>query len=350
MMKMRRVVVGFCLILAFIMLGDMDAYAAEDKEGFKEAVTQGILARKEYIDVSEYDIKESNIYDYYYDVYYDNPYLFIAEWKAYTPAEGKITQLRFVYRYTPEQVKTFYSKFDAEVAKIVNAVKGMNNLGKILYVHEYFVSNISYDYDSYLKYANGNKDALADEHYTAIGVLVNKTGVCQGFALAFKYIMGKLGIESHMITSDTMNHAWNVVKLDGSYYHIDTTWDDPVYDTAGKVEHEYFLVSDAKLKELDYSGYDTSEYPAKNKKYDNYFWRNVTSAFTYYEGYWYYVNSSGKICKWNLNTNNTSVIMDLPDKKWNVISIQVITIKDILLHLEYKMINYILIQNLKYID
>ena len=118
--------------------------------------------------------------------------------------------------------------------------------------------------------------------------------------IAFKYVMGKIGIESHMITSDTMNHAWNVVKLDGHYYHVDTTWDDPVYDTAGKVEHEYLLLSDTKLKTLDYSGYDTRKYPANSKKYDNYFWQKVSSAFTYYKGYWYYVSNSGKIIKYNI--------------------------------------------------
>ena len=302
-------------------LYNTDAYAAsEDVEGFKKAVTEGIMAQQEIINIEAYNMTEANIYTHFYDVYYDNPYLFGAEWTHYTPANGMVVAMRFNYRYTKEQNSIFYTKFNKEVNTIVAAAKSMTPLEKILYVHEYFVSNYSYDYDSYLLHRDYNDTlAIPDEHYTAIGVMVNKTGVCQGYALAFNHVMKKLGIESHMVTSDSMNHAWNVVKLNGYYYHIDSTWDDPVYDTAGKVEHTYFLVSDSKLKSLGYSGYNSSLYPAKSTKYDNMFWRDVKSAFTYYKGYWYYINSSGVIYKYDVKNNTKSKVMDLPDKKWNLV-------------------------------
>lgn len=63
---------------------------------------------------------------------------------------------------------------------------------------------------------------------------------CNGYALAFKDIMTRLNIQALHITSDSMQHAWNLVYLDGEWYHVDVTWDDPVYgDSEGWVNDDY---------------------------------------------------------------------------------------------------------------
>jgi len=73
---------------------------------------------------------------------------------------------------------------------------------------------------------------------------VHGQAVCQGYALAFKLCMDILGIESKVILGMTPEgkHAWNAVKLDGEWYYIDVTWDDPVPDAEGKVVYNYFNV------------------------------------------------------------------------------------------------------------
>ena len=82
------------------------------------------------------------------------------------------------------------AEFDAEVKKIMSGIKSnMTDVQKALYVHDYMVTNYSYDYNAYLNYMRGNKLAVPDEHYTAMGVMVNKTGVCQGYALAYSYLI-----------------------------------------------------------------------------------------------------------------------------------------------------------------
>ena len=45
-----------------------------------------------------------------------------------------------------------------------------------------------------------------------------------------------------------MNHEWLKAQLDGQYYNIDLTWDDPIYDRPGKVSHNYFLWSDEEFQ------------------------------------------------------------------------------------------------------
>lgn len=327
MQKMRRVVLYLCLMLLFIIWGNDEAYAAEDVAGFEKAVVSAITNRQNeasevVVDIRDYNITEKNIYKYYYALSYKNPYIFVAKWTHLTPVDGKVYSMRFKYNYTAAQTKVFYEKFNAEVNKVVAAASKMTELEKVLYVHDYISSNISYDYDAYLKYAAGNKSAIPDEHYTAVGVMVNKTGVCLGYALAAKYLLNKLGVVAEVVESDSMNHAWNIVKIGGYYYHMDSTWDDPAYDTTGKVSHKYFLVSDSKIQALGYKGYretNPSLPYAKSTKFDNYFWRGVTSAFTYYGGYWYYVNANGVICRYNFKTASNQGILSLPDKRWNVV-------------------------------
>jgi hypothetical protein len=71
----------------------------------------------------------------------------------------------------------------------------------------------------------------------------------------------RMHIKSYKISSD--KHVWNAVYLDGYWYHLDLTWDDPVTsDHQDLLEHEFFLINDQKLHELEQTEhvYDYSIY------------------------------------------------------------------------------------------
>ena len=60
----------------------------------------------------------------------------------------------------------------------------------------------------------------------------------------------RLNIKSYKVSS--YNHIWNAIFLDGKWYHLDLTWDDPVTnDGKDYLEHNYFLISTTKLHNLD---------------------------------------------------------------------------------------------------
>ena len=105
------------------------------------------------------------------------------------------------------------------------------------------------DYDIEYDYDNMEADTLPDDSYRSGGLLMNGAGVCQAYSYAYKYLMNQLDIESFVTFSIEMNHAWNIVNIDGDYYHVDCTWDDPVYERLGKVDHAYFLVSDEAMQQ-----------------------------------------------------------------------------------------------------
>lgn len=151
-----------------------------------------------------------------------------------------------------------------KVTEIVNTLikPEMKDYEKELVLHDYLVNNTTYDKRLY----SGN---MPEDSYTAYGVLINGTGVCQGYAEAMNRLLLSSGIESIMAVgeakdgSEWIGHAWNMVKLDGEYYHVDSTWDDPVTsDGSNKLVHSYFNITDEQMSK-DHR-WNREDYPEAN--------------------------------------------------------------------------------------
>lgn len=130
-------------------------------------------------------------------------------------------------------------------------------------MHDYLVNNTKYDYDNFIK------NTIPQEDYTAYGVLINGTGVCEGYSYAIKRLLKAVSIDSIIVdgnsTGDTGGpHAWNMVKLGNDYYQLDVTYDDPVVNNGTKdvLSHEYFNITDSQISK-DHS-WDKSKYPVCN--------------------------------------------------------------------------------------
>ncbi|MGN0666075.1 MAG: transglutaminase domain-containing protein [Huintestinicola sp.] len=120
-------------------------------------------------------------------------------------------------------------------------VEGMSDYDKLKIFHDYLVLNCESSTDA--PYAD-----------TIYGALVNKKALCEGYAKAFSYLCNIAGIENIIVTGyTTVDHMWNMVKLDGSWYHVDVGWDSP--DDALKelypdiVLYQYFLADDSVITE-----------------------------------------------------------------------------------------------------
>lgn len=117
---------------------------------------------------------------------------------------------------------------------------------KVKAAHDWLVCNTAYDYDNYVR------GAIPYSSYHAAGPVLYQKAVCQGYAEAFQVFMDAMGIEGNVIFGTADNgsgvwsgHAWNKVKADGSWYYVDTTWDDPVPDRVGRVYwYRYYLTAD----------------------------------------------------------------------------------------------------------
>lgn len=212
------------------------------------------------------------------------------------------------------------SSLEEATKKALAVVKPeMSDLEKALVLHDYIALNTEYDYQGYL---NGN---LPNSVFTIEGTLVEGKAVCQGYALAYQYLLNKVGIESKYVASSAMNHGWNLVKIFGRWYHVDVTWDDPVWDQLGQVKHQYFLLSDAGIMGLKHyswevwdSGTETAP-AAVSEVYNTYFWRNIDTGIWYYKEKMYYMEISsttvGQIKCQSIYDSSATVLATV-DMKW----------------------------------
>ncbi len=274
-------------------------------------IIQQSLSCPEYIDISQYNIpfekaREVLIPFLYYDeLFYINA---IPNWKGkwidYASGKAILSEVYFHYTLTPEEIKEAWNVIDREVKFYKKGIKPeWNELEKVLYTNDFLVHKCEYA-----------KDIVYSSH-TLYGALVSKRPVCDGYSHGFRYLLKQIGIEASIATSDAMNHAWNLVEIDGEYYNIDVTWNDTYTNGVkgiGKTSYEFFLASDASFKnERKTSHHDwVADYSATSTKYDgNQEWRNQDNYLTYKDDYWYFVEENLKsykvnLCKINLRASN----------------------------------------------
>ncbi len=260
---------------------DVAQFAAYLREEFGKGTTM--------IDISHYQIpyssENSNAIARF--IWEEMPDCFHVELGGFWGYSSSIyTKLEVRYVYTSEEyaqmMAVWQTNVDALLSGIIDSA-ALTDVEKALLLHDRLAVLCEYDYE---RLQNGT---MPDDSYDAYGVFVNETAVCQGYAEAYKYLLKQVGIESFLCSSEALNHAWNIVLIDGQYYHVDVTWDDPVWDIGGRVRHTNFLrSSEAFLQSHTAGDYDTTP---TDTTYDTYFWQNSDAAFQLVNGVIYYIDS-----------------------------------------------------------
>ena len=146
-----------------------------------------------------------------------------------------------------EEVDVAINNIENIKNEIISNTSG-NTVDKIRYVHNYLIDTVEYDVNA----GTGIRDIY--------GTLINQKAVCEGYAKAFKYIMDELEIPCILVCGTatnsvgvTENHAWNYVQIDGVWYAVDVTWDDPIIrgellgDLPDDIRYGYFLNGSEKF-------------------------------------------------------------------------------------------------------
>ena len=177
------------------------------------------------------------------------------------------------------------------------------DLEKVFYVHEWLVQNIAYDREHL-------SDDVQDDHNLR-GALLEGSAVCDGYAKTYALTLRKLGITGVLVTSKDIGHAWNMVELDGNWYQVDCTWDDPVdgSDQLGYCMHKHLLCTTEEMNtnhnddgddsvafDLENLGTQNIVNLATDDTYENTWWKDKKSAIFPCGGDWYY--ASGERLFW----------------------------------------------------
>ena len=172
---------------------------------------------------------------------YVHPYNSYSTIKTLYDDTGEIT-IKINHLYSDDEIK----KIDSDIDTIIknNITDNMNDNDKIKVIHDYIINNTQYD----TKRAN-NLESPYDSS-RILGLLYDKYSICSGYTDTMSVILTKLNIPNFKIASET--HIWNAVFIDGSWKHLDLTWDDPVTASGKQIlDHSYFLINNDELSKLD---------------------------------------------------------------------------------------------------
>ena len=301
-----------------------------DATALEKLIVEGIKAWQTSIDVSELGLTRDDINNGAVRSIINSHPEFISLSGGYTywTSGSSITKIAFTYLTNAKEEQ---QELDAALQEVKSKIdtSGMSDEEIVLAYHEYLTSTVSYAYEDYF-----NGTIAANHGYDMYGALVKHSCVCQGYAETMFYLLREAGLSCAIASSENINHAWNIVKIRGNWYHIDATWDDPVWDMPGRSYHDYFLVSFDTMNKNTLINHtkDRTDMVVSAQWGDTYttavdttyesgkFWNGIEKAIFYKDGYWYSISEGSSKTSFNINkyqySTNINKVLYSGTAKW----------------------------------
>ncbi len=196
------------------------------------------------IELNGYSLSEAEVRTTSKALTDDHPEIFWLTGTIGFYTDESMTAIQIYSNFSPEEVGTRVSAMRSAANAFYTSVPdGLSAFEREVMVHDFLIDHVEYDKNvDTINLDNNNPDT-----YTAYGALVNKVSVCEGYVRAFQMLLNGLGVECVGVIGESQNqmHIWNAVKLDGSWYYVDPTWDDQEQTYARhlycNVNEEYLL-------------------------------------------------------------------------------------------------------------
>ena len=187
-------------------------------------------------------LEQKELSDVFMQVRLDNPQIFYAGTFKYRYfSDSQNAEMIPSYLFDKGKIKEHQKAMQARVEKLARAAKGSKEAEKLQYVHDFICQNVRYD-------------KLKKQYsHEIIGPLGQGVGVCEGIAKSVKILCDSLGIWCMIALSEAnpekgvkYRHAWNVVKIDKKYYHLDCTFDNSL-GSPEEIRYDYFMLPDKQI-------------------------------------------------------------------------------------------------------
>ncbi len=219
------------------------------------------------------------------------------------------------YYWDIDEAKNKVAEYDQLMAELISlGSKDWSDLEIIVFYHDYLVANYAFDTNY--------------EIYDGYGFLKEKKGLEQSYTMIFEEIMAYYGIPCTYAESSELDHIWNVVYLDGYWYHLDLAHDDPLRkkaDVPGCVSKKYFLLGSDQMEDYRFEDDDDEDFiygcdiiPAEDDHPSAVLWKtNVHTPILFYQDDVYSTITVSKdkkayLCKLDLENNSYSIVFELP--------------------------------------
>lgn len=169
---------------------------------------------------------------------YVHPYNSFKDLNVRLYTNGKVV-VSVIKNYSSNEIEELNKRVD-DILYELNISSISNTTDKIRSIHNYIIKNVEYDEEM------ASTDTSSYRSNTAYGALVQGYAICTGYSDAMGLFLDKLNIPNIKISSD--EHVWNLVYLNGSWVHLDLTWNDT---NNPKYQMSYFLIDTDALFKLD---------------------------------------------------------------------------------------------------
>ncbi len=203
-------------------------------------IYDGVAEHKAKIDLSSYSVTPSDLNTAFYAMDYENPQFFwLASGYSYSYRGSKVMSVSPNYARSKSEAASIAPKLEAAAAAIISeANQQSSDFDRVLYIHDAIVDATTYT-------------TLGGEYKRDVdGPLVNGKALCEGYSKTFAYLAQSLGYDTICVSGkgNSGDHMWNMIKLDGSWYYMDVTFDDPV-SAVPMCSHDYFCITEKQLLE-----------------------------------------------------------------------------------------------------
>lgn len=175
---------------------------------------------------------------------YDNPTLMCLGRDSTLATSEGLCFFQPGYIMTPSEQRTKINTLNIVCEQILSHLpQNSSQFDTELFIHDYIVNNCAYDFE------------VAETSSTPFSCLVDKFSACEGYSKATKLLCERAGLECYTVSGKAVNydgktegHMWNIINIDGDYYHLDVTWDDPTTQNEEEtLSHIFMNLSDEEI-------------------------------------------------------------------------------------------------------
>lgn len=243
------------------------------------------LDKSFYINVDRkvLNIDNKKQYDTFWNELYDIPEFndvsrYFKNFQSYQHGYKSYYKWIIKTKYSISKKELNYAKSFVKNWVRENINDGMSEEAKVRAINDFMVANYRYTYGDKGQSPKTGKNRFEEKLgkysvHSCFSLLYEGGGVCDAKAKLFYRLAKEAGLKAIFITGyvngDTL-HAWNMVKVDGNWYHLDNTWNRAT--RVGMTEYEYFNTRDYYLKSdatmiREHHTWKAGKYPKANSDY-----------------------------------------------------------------------------------